>query len=78
MSGGQARGVLAFQRVGQVQPARFFSCGLVSTQADVGTALRICHAQDLPALQDKQRCPPPGSVSSRKIVMVFTIYPLKA
>ena len=59
MSGGQARGVLAFQRVRQVQPLAFL-VRVEHQQADVGTAFRICHTQDLPALEDKREVSPAG------------------
>ncbi|MNP83229.1 hypothetical protein D3C76_1821150 [compost metagenome] len=53
MPGGQARGVLAFQGIRQVQALALFM-GVEHHQADVGPAVEVGHAQDLSALKYKR------------------------
>ncbi|AEW73437.1 hypothetical protein EcWSU1_02000 [Enterobacter ludwigii] len=53
VSGGQSRGVLAFQGVGQVQTFTFL-VRIQHQQADVCSTFNVGHTQDLPALKHKR------------------------
>jgi hypothetical protein len=54
MAGGQLRGVLALQRIREIQPFAFLS-GVDEHDTDVGPATQVRKTQALAALHD-QRC----------------------